>query len=467
MEITLNTIGSIETGNANIINPQTLDLTDLYCKINNDNEKIINLYSNIAYTFKFSNTNKNYYIGFFYNFNINTNTELDPEKVYYTGVNNLTKNDNNELLTNITFNLNDINYNYTWIVYEIEGNNHKIFSSGKLKINYPLIFIKLNIINNKLIHNLTNSNDKELSQYLININKNKYIENNNVDIILYENYNYIFEIDNSTNILFFNIYLNFFKNYNIITEETDKYTVLYHENIPKIKKNKYIWSIRNSQKQLYKGKISFVNINNNSNNEKIYDFKFKNVQINNRILYNTFIYKENLNIKNLNNIINNLLPTDSNKLLVINNKNNINISIVLPSINIFPGLTYNILIKHNLNTLNIYCEDNTETKENYDKIKGSIFLINSDNLLYKCILSNTTRINEDYTETNLSENIVLKKIRLNNSNTYNGGLDSYGYIKLICSEYIEETNNYIWNIESKLIGKSILYSNTYLYNAFL
>ena len=78
--------------------------------------------------------------------------------------------------------------------------------------------------------------------------------------------------------------------------------------------------------------------------------------------------------------MNNLSVTDSNKLLIINNKNNINISIVLPSNNIYLGLTYNILIKYDLNILNIYCEDNNKTQDNYDKIKGSISLINSDNL---------------------------------------------------------------------------------------
>ena len=59
---------------------------------------------------------------------------------------------------------------------------------------------------------------------------------------------------------------------------------------------------------------------NNSNDEKIYDYEFKNIEIINKIYYNNFIYNENLNIKKLNNNINNLLTSDSNKLLLINNQ---------------------------------------------------------------------------------------------------------------------------------------------------
>jgi len=472
----------IDLDKDNILNNiSSSSMNKLYCQINNDNEKSINLYANILYNFKFNSNSLNstlnlskYYIAFFYNFNYNTNTTLDNEEIlhediiFHRGVNNLLKDTDNHLKSSINFKTYDINYNFTYIVYELEqldsSSKYKEFLKGKLIINYPLVFIKLIISNNKLIHD-SNDNNYESTKYLIDINKNKNIGANNVDIILYEKYNYIFETYDSLNTIFLNIYLNNYTNYNLITENNTKYSLLYIENISNIKKNKYLWSI-NTSNNSYNGEISFVDINkNNSNDEKIYDYKYKNIEIINKIYYNNFIYKENLNIKNLNNTINNLLVTDSNKLLVINNKNNINISIVLPSNNIYLGLTYNILIKYDLNILNIYCEDNNKTQDNYDKIKGSIFLINSDNLFYKSTLSNTENISETNIETNLSENIIIKKIRLNNGNTYNGGLNSYGYLKLICVEYIN--NNYVWNIESKLLGDSILYTNTYLYNSFI
>lgn len=470
-----------------LINNSQSKLNKLYCKINNDNERTLDLYSNVNYTFNFKSNNftsissslklSNYYIAFFYDFNYNTDTQLDNHNtqsddnkillesiIFYKGVNNLIINTEDNLETQISFKKNDINYNYTYIIYKIDTDNvYKTFLVGKLKVHEPLVFIKFNISNNKLIHDESNESNK----YLINININKNIDANNVDIILYENYNYIFETYELTNKLFFNIYLNLNINYNLITINNSEYSQLYIKNIPSSDKNKkYVWSISQSDNNLYSGKLSFVNINkNSSNDEKLYDYKFKNVDILNRVLYNDFIYKENLNIKNLNNNINNLLITDSHKLLVINNINKINISIILPSTNIYLGLTYNILINNNLNSLNIYCEDKDNTLNNYDKLKGSIFLINSDNLLYKCILSNSEKLNDIETETNLSQNLIIKKIRLNNGNTYDGGLNNYGYIKIICSEYIN--NNYIWNIESKLIGNSILYTNTYLYNSFI
>ena len=471
-------IDSNNDSNNKLTNNSILDLNKLYCKINNDNENTMELYSNTFYNFKFNSNNLNstlnlseYYIAFFYNFNYNTNTTLDNEEIlheniiFHRGINNLLKDTDNYLKSSINFKIYDINYNFTYTVYKLDDyNSYQTFLSGKLKINYPLVFIKFIISNNKLLHDISNEY-YESTKYLININKNKNIGANNVDIILYEKYNYIFETYDSANTLFFNIYSNSNISYNIITKNNTKYSQLYLENISNIN-NKYIWNINRTTNILYNGTLTFVSMKkNNSNDEKIYDYEFKNIEIINKIYYNNFTYKENLNIKKLNNNINNLLVTDSNKLLLINNSNNINISLVLPSTNIYLGLTYNILITYDLNILNIYCEDNSKTQSNYDKIKGGIILINSDNLYSKCTVSNIEKISETNIETNLSENIIIKKIRLNNGNTYNGGLNSYGYIKLICAEYIN--NNYIWNIESKLIGNSILYANTYLYNPFI
>ena len=470
-----------------LINNSESELNKLYCKINNDNEKTIDLYSDLNYSFKFKSNNftsissslklPNYYISFFYDFNYNTdikldnhNTQSDENKIllenigFKKGINSLILNSDDNLEAIISLKKNDINYNYTYIIYKIDTNNvYQTFLVGKLKIHNPLIFIKFNISNNRLIHNNINDTNK----YLININLNKNIESNNVDIVLYENYNYLFETYELTNKLFFNIYLNLNINYNLITIKNSAYSQLYIKNLPNLDKNKkYVWSISQSDNLIYNGKLSFANISKNrSNDEKLYDYKFKNIDILNKIIYNNFIYKENLNIKSLNNNINNLLITDSHKLLVINNTNNTNISIVLPSTDIYLGLTYNILINNNLNTLNIFCEDKDLTLDNYDKLKGSIFLINNDNLFYKCILSNSDRLSETNIETNLSQNLIIKKFSLNDGNTYNGGLNKYGYIKLICCEYIN--NKYVWNIESKLIGNSILYTNTYLYNSFI
>ena len=142
-----------------------------------------------------------------------------------------------------------------------------------------------------------------------------------------------------------------------------------------------------------------------------------------------------------------------------------NISIILPSRNIYIGLSYKIIFNIDLNSLNILCEDNTETLDNYDKIKGSFFISNQNNLFCKTVLSSVEILDSTTIETNLSQNIILKKIKLNNGNIFNGGLFKYGYINIICTEYLN--NKYIWNIEGELIGNSINYSNSYLYNPFI
>ena len=122
------------------------------------------------------------------------------------------------------------------------------------------------------------------------------------------------------------------------------------------------------------------------------------------------------------------------------NNNNKNISIILPSNNIYIGLTYNILLNQDLNLLNIYCEDNTETLDNYDKLKGALLITNNNNLFCKCVSSLTEKLDTNNINTNLSENVILKKIKLNNSNVYNGGLYKYGFIKTKYIEYIKENN---------------------------
>ena len=457
----------------NLINNSSTDINKLFCTIENNNENTLNVYANINYNFIFSSNNINstvslstYYISFFYNFNYYYDTTTKNNFTFIKGINNIIIDSNNYVNTNVKFKLSDINYNYNYVIFKLNSNNiYEEFKSGVLKINYPLHFIKLIISNENLIHDV-NDQYYENSKDLININYNQNINSNKLEIILYENNNYIFEFIYNSNNLFFDIFINNNNDYNKITNNNITFSKLNSANIPNSLKKKYIWSISQSNNILYSGNLSFINLNKNtSNDEKLEDYKYKNIQINYRLLYNNFTYNEYLNIKNINNIINNLSINDSHKILLINNNNNKNISIVLPSSNIYLGLTYNILIKQDLNTLNIYCEDNSETLLNYDKIKGSLFLINNDNLYCKCISSNTETLTSTNIQTSLSENIIIKKIKLNNGNIYNGGLNTYGFIKLICTEYLN--NKYIWNLEGKLIGKSILYANTYLYNPFI
>lgn len=460
------------------------DINKLFCILDNNddytnediNKNMMNLYANTSYNFLFDsnsiNSNVNlstYYISFFYNFNYYLNSNVKEDVSFIEGINTIVIDSNFFVNSSVLFKLNDINYNYSYTVFKLNSiNKYEKLISGPVKINFPLHFIKLIIHDNNLLHDPSDyyyENTKDL----IIIDNNQNIESNKLEITLFENNNYIFEFIYNSNNLLFNIFMNSINNFNKITYAnlniTSKYNKLLFSNVPNGVKRKYIWSVNQTTNLLYSGNLNFINLNKNvSNEEKLNDFKYKNVQINYRLLYNKFTYKEHLNIKNINNIVNNLSINDSHKFLMINNTNK-NISIVLPSNNIYIGLTYNILINNNLNILNIYCEDSSETLTNYDKIKGSILLINNNNLYCKCVSSNIETIESNNIETNLSENIIIKKISLNNGNVYNGGLDTYGVIKLICSETIN--NKYIWNIEGKLIGQSILYANSYLYNPFI
>ena len=51
---------------------------------------------------------------------------------------------------------------------------------------------------------------------------------------------------------------------------------------------------------------------NISHDEILFDGKFKNIDISDKLIYNRFLYNENLNIFKLNDSINNLLINYSN-----------------------------------------------------------------------------------------------------------------------------------------------------------
>ena len=442
----------------------------LHCIINTNNEKTIDLYSNINYNFII---NSDYYFTVFENFQCYSSSFINNSitYTYLYGKNNIIYNSSSNTITSsLNFKLIDKTKNYTWSIFKknVTDKKYEKFLSGILLIHDPLIYIKLKYDGSKLIQDITHST-YNISKDYIEIDNNIEFSTNKVNIILYENYNYIFELEYLETLMFFDIYLNNINNYNKLNlkyeKNVDKLTELYIKNIPNIKKNKFLWQITNNTDIIHNGNIIFKNVNKNASNDEIlYDYKFKNIDINYKLIYNSFLYKEHLNIIKLNNITNYLLPEQSHKLFIINNINK-NISIILPSKNIYLGLTYKIIFNIDLISLNILCEDNNETLDNYDKIKGSFFISNQNNLFCKTVLSNTEMLDSNNIETNLSQNIILKQIKLNNGNNYNGGLFKYGFINIICSEYLN--NKYIWNIEGELIGNSINYSNSYLYNPFI
>ena len=460
--------------NGNVLTNNSIELNKLKCIIKNDNENTIELYSNINYNFYFSNTLEInsiiygiYYFTIFENYNYNLDTTTKPGIIYPYGLNKITIETDNILKTIQKFKLKDKTKNYTWSIFKLNENTliYENFLNGKLKILNPLIHIKLISDGITLSHNQNDLVLYEETKDYININKNQNLESNKLDINLYNNYNYIFELNYKNTLYYFDIYFNKYEIYNKLTENEviNKRSILY-ENRFDIKKNKFIWNIKDSSNVLHSGNIIFTNLNKNiSNDEILFDAKFKNININYKLIYDNFIYNENLNIIKLNDTINNLSINYSNKLLIIDN-NNQNISIILPSKNIYIGLSYTIIFNINVNILNISCEDSIETLDNYDKIKGSLFISNKNNLYCKTVSSNTEILDNSNIQTDLSENIIIKKIALNNGKNYNGGLFKYGKIKINCIEKVN--NKYVWNIEGDLLGNSVEFINTYLYNPF-
>ena len=461
-----------------LTNNSPIELNKLQCNIKNDNENIIELYSDINYIFSFPSNNTqtinsivygNYYFTIFENQNYNLDTTTTSDITYPYGLNKITISSDNIIKTTNKFKLIDKSKNYKWSIYKFNETKiiYEKYLSGKLIILDPLINIKLTSDGQTIIHDESYSSLYVDTKDFIYIDKNQNFKSNNLDILLYNNYNYIFELKYNEVVSYFDIYINKYEEYNKLNEnqETNKISKLYSKNIPDTKKNKFIWNIKDSTSILISGNIIFSNLNKNiGNNEILYDSKFKNIGISYKLIYNKFLYNENLNIIKLNDFINNLLISYSNKLLIINNLNQ-NISIILPSKNIYIGLTYNIIFNININILNISCEDSIETLDNYDKIKGSLFISNKNNLHCKTISSSTEILDASTIQTDLSENIIIKKMSLNNGTTYNGGLYKYGTIKIICIEKLN--NKYIWNIDGELLGNSIEFINSYLYNPFM
>jgi len=467
---------NININNVNkLTNNSTTEISKLQCIIKNDNENTIELYSNINYNFYLTDISEinsikygKYYFTIFENQIYNLDTTTKTGTTYPYGLNKITIGSDNIIKTTHKFKLVDKTKNYSWSIYEL--NETKIIYeknlSGKLIILDPLINIKLTSDGQTILHDESDSSLYQDTKDCIYIDKNQNLTSNNLDIVLYNNYNYIFELKYNNVVNYFDIYLNKNEEYNKLNENhiVDNMSKLYVKNIPDIKKNKFIWNIKNSTYILMSGNIIFSNLNKNiGNNEILYDSKFKNIDISYKLIYNNFLYNENLNIIKLNDSINNLLIRYSNKLLIINNINQ-NISIILPSKNIYIGLTYNIIFNISINILNISCEDSIETLDNYDRVKGSLFISNKNNLHCKTVSSNIETLNTSTIQTDLSENIIIKQIKLNNGSNYNGGLYKYGKIKIICIEKVN--NKYIWNIEGELLGNSIEFVNTYLYNPF-
>tara|TARA_B100000401_G_C52810266_1_gene723359 strand:+ start:1302 stop:2645 length:1344 start_codon:yes stop_codon:yes gene_type:complete len=437
----------LQMNNSNIQFNSNMNETDqLYFNIENQN---ITNYININYTISFNKTLND---EIFY-FIISENHKLQKKTItnnnisytYFYGINDLNFDSNTLKLTKKN-NLNETNKKYTYYIYKLTkttNTNYNIntfVTSGSYTIGYELVYIKLNINNKKVNLDLTDTTTKINKDCLKLINENDELKY----ILLQKNTNYLFYIDN---------FFSKIQIYNEIYEDYDLKSI-FHTNINSTfieinETKKYKWSIVNNTLNLKGDLINYDIIDNVANDEILEDNIFQNINILNKIYYNHFDYNEFINIFKINNNTNHLEKTYSNKLLLVDKIQLKRLEIILPSNNIRLGIVYKILFLHDLISINIKCEDNTDNIENYDVFKGLINIININNNTkkIKSIIPDFYIVNNKKT-IDLNNNIILK----------NSGTNKYGYIELYCINKIN--NKYIWNIRSDLLNNNNLNINS-------
>lgn len=430
----------LQMNNSNIqFNSNINEIDQKYFNIENQN---ITNYTNINYTISFNKTSND---EIFY-FIITENHKLQQKTItnnnisytYFYGINDLSFDSNTLKLTRLN-NQNEVNKKYTYYIYKLTkttNTNYNIntfITSGTYTINYSLIYIKLNINNKRVDLDLTDGTTQANKDCLKLINENDELKY----ILLQKNTNYLFFIDNLTKIQFYN---DIYQDYDL---KSIFYTNINSTFISIDDTKKYKWSIVNNTLNLKGDLINYDTNDNVANDEILKDNVFKNINILNKLYYDHFNYNEFINIFKVNNNINYLQKTYSNKLLLIDRSDLKRLEIILPSTDIKLGIVYKILFLHDLVSINIKCEDNNDNIDNYDVFKGLINIININNNTkkIKSIIPDYSIVNNKKT-VDLNNNIILK----------NSGTNKYGFIELYCINRIN--NKFIWNIKSDLLNNN-------------
>ena len=173
------------------------------------NSNNIKLFSDINYNIYFEPTTNNeiYYIVITRNHELNkkTITVSNVSYTYYYGISDFFVFENNTLKIK-KFKLNEvIKYNYYLFKLTKTGNNvnydNNVFiKSDLLIIDYPLIYLKLNVVNLRVGLDITDNITKLNKDNIVLINENDELKH----IILHKNNNYLFYINNLTKIDIYN-----------------------------------------------------------------------------------------------------------------------------------------------------------------------------------------------------------------------------------------------------------------------
>jgi hypothetical protein len=305
--------------NTNNINPNDLlDIINIYKKINNN--------SNILINYKFDKIDEN------------TDKYKNIISIYKQINNNNITNLSHSIYTNIseyTFKINNI-YNDNYLELFINNNNN--------------IFIIINYKNDN-----TNSNINNINNFCnLYIQQNK---NNNIIIDDYFNSKYIININN--------LLLEYIKS-NHLTEINNnliKYLnsrTIYTNFINNNFKNNYISSFYETLKKIYMN----IKFNENIIDEKIYDFSYELIKNNNILKYidvydnQYYLLKKYIFIKiDLNNQFHNFLhnnyETNKDNFISLIDKNKIKIiDVILNITNLYNNNNYYYLI--DIETINTY-----------------------------------------------------------------------------------------------------------------
>ena len=417
-------------------NSNITELSQQYIKINDDS---LDVYMNINYEIYFEQTTNNeiYYYVFTLNHKLLSKTiiENDINYTYYYGIIEPIF-DSNTLKINKTFIDSEKDLNYSYYLFKLTKDNNNNYTintfikSGILVLDKELIYLRCNFNNEMLRLNLEDETTKKHSNNIKIVNKydiTKYI-------VLYNNFNYLIQINNDV----------LFEIYNEVIEDYDKISTTItniKSEFIKLDKTNYKWKITDNIGS-YNGKLIVDDyIFNNNNSEIMEDCIFRDIHILTKLYYNDFIYPEHKNFIKINNIINNLDNSVSNKLLIIDNINTKKIDIIISSTNVLLGCVYKILLLTDLVSLNIKFEDNELNQDDYDIFKGAINICNINNKTNKTILPDYTILNNIKT-VDITNNIILN----------NTGLYKYGYIELYCSNIIN--NKFCWNINGRLLNNN-------------
>ena len=400
-----------------------------YCKINN---KIIDISKNINYNIYFPivNVNKIQYFIISDNHNIVNNT-INHEGVIYNllkGVNDITNSNysiilnESNLCINYNFTIIDNIKNYTYYIYEYDINTKEniFILSNKLNIKKELVYdnIYYNISNN-IYYLKTPSNYLQITDFI----------SQEQIIILNKDYNYLLKIIN--NITYDNYEFKIYKDnvdYLYSSYDTNNLNFI---NIDNIETN-FLFKINDINGSII--------IKNDYNNRFTYqDYNLNILKINNKLSYNTINYLQKKNINYLNNKVNYLDYKNNNEILLINNIYN-KISIIINSINLEIGTSYEILLLKNLDQLLIEFDDVNKEEDNSNIINGVLDVYDINN-------NNNNRI-INFIDT--TQKVIIK----------NSSLEKYSFIKLNCID--KNNNKFVFTINSLLLNNNSIVNNIFI-----